>query len=189
VSLSLLRHTESPDHFWTQDQIEYARSIMVNEVSKALKSDVQEWDRQLKRDTRNSFIKLGVEYKGESHPIYHYEEKQLETKIICANCTLDIQYTVCLHFVLIVESIIQLNSQKNIELVKKLIALSAQEKDSELAQMLLVKALETAVATFDGFGRAYCVAHADKTSDPDKTKSISFKICLKQGLLFRMLLE
>ena len=61
------------------------------------------------------------------------------------------------------------------ELVEKLIALSTREKDSELAQMLLVKSLETAVATFDGFGRAYCEAYAGRTSNPDKTRNISFQ--------------
>jgi len=169
-------HTEGQDHFWTEDQIEYARSIMMNEVTKALKSDIQEWDRQLKRDTRNSFIKLGMEYKGQSHPIYRYEEKQLETKITCEVCTLE--YSIYGLFAFCPDCGTHNSTQilkKNIELVDKLITLSIQEKDSDLAQMLLVKALETAASTFDGFGRAYCAAHAEKTSDPDKTKNISFQ--------------
>ncbi len=168
--------TEGQDHFWTQDQIEYARSIMMNEVSKALKSDIQEWDRQLKSGTRNSFIKLGMEYKGQSHPIYQYEEKQLETKVTCDYCTLE--YSIYGLFAFCPDCGMHNSTQifkKNMELVEKLIALSTREKDSELAQMLLVKSLETAVATFDGFGRAYCEAYGGRTSNPDKTRNISFQ--------------
>lgn len=178
--------TEGQDHFWTQDQIEYARSIMMNEVSKALKVDVKEWDRELKKSTRNSFIKLGMEFKGQSHPIYQYEEKQLETKITCEYCTLE--YSIYGLFAFCPDCAMHNSTQifkKNIELVEKLIALSAQEKDLELAHILLVKSLETAVATFDGFGRAYCEAYAGRTSDPDKTRNISFQNITKARISFQ----
>jgi hypothetical protein len=178
--------TEEQDHFWTQDQIEYARSIMMNEVSKALKVDVKEWDRELKRNTRNSFIKLGMEFKGQSHPIYQYEEKQLETKITCDYCTLE--YSIYGLFAFCPDCGMHNSTQifkKNIELVEKLIVLSIREKDSELAQILLVKSLETAVATFDGFGRSYCEAYAGRTSDPDKTRNISFQNLSKARTSFQ----
>lgn len=178
--------TEGQDHFWTQDQIEYAKSIMMNKVSKALKSDIQEWDRQLKRGTRNSFIKLGMEYKGQSHPIHHYEEKQLETKIICDYCTLE--YSIYGLFAFCPDCAMHNSKQifkKNMELVEKLIVLSTQEKDSELAQILLVKSLETAVATFDGFGRAHCEAYAGRANDHDKTRNISFQNLPKARVSFQ----
>jgi len=82
-------HTAGHDHFWTQDQLAYARSIMENEVSKALKADTQEWDRELRQSTQNSLLKLSVEFKGHSHPIRYYREKQLETHVTCDNCTLE----------------------------------------------------------------------------------------------------
>ena len=182
--------TEGQDHFWTQDQIDYARSIMMNEVSKALKVDIKEWDRELKKSTRNSFIKLGMEFKGQSHPIYQYEEKQLETRITCDYCTLE--YSIYGLFAFCPDCAMHNSTQifkKNIELVEKLIALSAQEKDTELAQVLLVKSLETVVATFDGFGRAYCDAYAGRTTDLTKQKTPPFKISPRQGFLFKKLLD
>src|SRR5271157_285601 len=82
-------HTDSHDHFYTQEQIEYARSIALNEISNALRDDVRDWDQSLRQSTRNSFIKLSVDFKDQSHPIHYYREKQLETNIICDNCTLE----------------------------------------------------------------------------------------------------
>lgn len=182
--------TEGQDHFWTQDQIEYARSIMMNEVSKALKADVKEWDRELKKSTRNSFIKLGMEFKGQSHPIYQYEEKQLETKITCDYCALE--YSIYGLFAFCPDCAMHNSKQifkKNIELAEKLVTLSVQEKDLELAQILLVKSLETVVAAFDGFGRAYCEAYAGRANSPDKIKNISFQNITKARISFQKSFE
>ena len=140
----------------------------------------------MKRSTRNGFIKLGMEFKGQSHPIYQYEEKQLETKITCDYCTLE--YSIYGLFAFCPDCGMHNSTQifkKNIELVEKLIALSTREKDSELAQILLVKSLETVVATFDGFGRAYCEAYAERTSDPDKTRNITFQNLPKARISFQ----
>lgn len=179
-------HTEGQDHFWTQDQLEYAQSIMVNEFSKALKADVQEWDRELRRSTRNSFIKLSMEYKGQSHPIYHYQEKQLETKVICDICTLE--YAIYGLFAFCPDCDTHNSIQilkKNLELVTKLLALADGERETELADLLIVKALETAVSTFDGFGRAYCDAHADQVANPDQARKISFQNLAKARTTFQ----
>lgn len=179
-------HTEGQDHFWTQDQLEYAQSIMANEVSKALKVDVREWDRELRHSTRNSFIKLSMEYKGRSHPIYHYQEKQLETKVTCEVCTLE--YAIYGLFAFCPDCGTHNSSQilkKNLELIVKLLALADEEHETELAELLVVKALETAVSTFDGFGRAYCVAHADQASDPEQAKGISFQNLVKARTTFQ----
>lgn len=179
-------HTEGQDHFWTQDQLEYAQSIMANEVSKALKADVREWDRELRHSTRNSFIKLSMEYKGQSHPIYHYQEKQLETKVTCEVCTLE--YAIYGLFAFCPDCSTHNSSQilkKNLELVVKLLALADGEQESELADLLIVKALETAVSTFDGFGRAYCEAHADRVANPDQIRNISFQNLAKARTTFQ----
>ncbi len=169
-------HTESQDRFWTQDQVKYTQSIMVNEFSKAIKADVQEWDRELRHSTRNSFIKLSMEYKGQSHPIYHYQEKQLETRVTCDVCTLE--YAIYGLFAFCPDcgthNSIQI-LKKNLELVIKLLALADGEHEPELANLLIVKALETAVSTFDGFGRAYCEAHAGSVVNPDQIRNISFQ--------------
>ncbi|MEW5869073.1 MAG: hypothetical protein AB1894_07355 [Chloroflexota bacterium] len=179
-------HTAGQDHFWTQDQLEYARSIMANEVSQALKADVQEWDRELQRSTRSSFIKLSMEYKGQSHPIYHYQEKQLETKVTCDVCTLE--YAIYGLFAFCPDCGTHNSPQilkKNLELVIKLLALADEEHEPELAGLLIVNALETAVSTFDGFGRSYCEAHADQIANPDQARNISFQNLAKARTTFQ----
>src|SRR5258706_12405564 len=75
-------HIAPQDQFWTQEQLAYIQSIAMNEVSKALKAFTQDWDRDLRQKTRNSFIKMSVDFKGEHHPIRYYKEKQLETNVI-----------------------------------------------------------------------------------------------------------
>ncbi len=171
-------YTDTHDHFWTQDQLEYAKSIMLNEVAKALKADVREWDQKLQRSTRNSFIKLSMEYK----------EKQLETKVICDVCTLE--YAIYGLFAFCPDCGTHNSPQilkKNLELVEKLITLANQEHDADLAELLIVKALETAVSTFDGFGRAYCEAHAARASNPEYAKTISFQNLSKARSSFQAL--
>lgn len=179
-------HMAGQDHFWTQDQLKYAKSIMVNEVSKALKADVREWDRELRHSTRNSFIKLSMEYKGQSHPIYHYQEKQLETKVTCDVCTLE--YAIYGLFAFCPDCGTHNSPQilkKNLELVEKLLALADGEQEADLADLLIVKALETAVSTFDGFGRAYCEAHADQVANPEQARNISFQNPVKARTAFQ----
>ena len=169
-------HTDGQDHFWTPDQIEYARSVMVNEVSIALKADAMEWDRELRRSTRNSFIKLSMEYKGHAHPIYRYRERQLETKVTCDICTLE--YAIYGLFAFCPDCGTHNSMQilkKNLDLVEKLLTLAEEESDPELNELLIVKALETAVSTFDGFGRAYCEANAGQATHTDQTKKLSFQ--------------
>lgn len=169
-------HTSGHDHFWTQEQLEYARSIMMNEVSKALKEDVKDWDRSLRQSTRNSFIKLSMEFKGGSHPIHYYREKQLETHVICDACTLE--YAIYGVFAFCPDCGIHNSLQildKNLELVKKEIKLAQDSDDMELAKHLIDDGLENAVSAFDGFGRATCSTFASKAIDLKQAKEISFQ--------------
>ena len=146
-------HVTGHDHFWTQEQIEYAHSIMMNEVQKALR-----------------------EFKGRSHPIHYYREKQLETTLVCDNCTLE--YAVYGVFAFCPDCGNHNSLQildKNLELVEKEVALSNSVDDKELAERLLEDALENAVSSFDGFGRAASTELSNKANDPEKAKKVSFQ--------------
>jgi len=169
-------HVAGHDHFWTQEQLKYAQSIMANEVSKALKADVRDWDRSLRQSTRKSMIKLSMNFKGKSHPIRYYREKHLETNIVCETCTLE--YAIYGVFAFCPDCGAH-NSfqilQKNFELVEKEISLAQSSEDAELAKHLLEDALENAVSAFDGFGRATAQAYSNKASHPDTAEDISFQ--------------
>src|SRR3990170_1049705 len=160
-------HTTSHDHFWTQEQLEYARSIAVSEVSKALKADVKDLDRKLRRRTRNSFLKLSMEFKGGTHPIRYYRDKQLETKVVCDYCTLE--YAIYGVFAFCPDCGAHNSLQilgKNFEMVGKEIKLAQDTEDKELTKPLTEDGLENAVSSFDGYGRATCSAFSNKASDP-----------------------
>ena len=169
-------HVGRQDNFWTQEQLAYIRSIALNEVSKALQGFTQDWDRELRQNSRNSFLKMSVEFKGGRHPIRYYQEKQLETSVVCDVCTLE--YSIFGVFAFCPDcgthnSLQILN--KNLELVEKEIAFANTVEDTELSQRLIEDALENAVSSFDGFGRATSAAHSHKGTDPDQGKQISFQ--------------
>lgn len=181
-------YKDGPDKFWTQDQIEYARSVALSKITQALKQDIQDWGRQLRQSTRKSFIKLDVQYKGRHHPIRYYQEKELETKIVCDNCTL--------HYVIYgvfghcpdcgVHNSLQILN-KNLELATKELNLASTVEDQELTTYLLGDALENAVAAFDGFGRETSRIYASFASEPDKVENISFQNLTKANQRLQVL--
>ena len=169
-------HTTGQDQFWTQEQIAYITSVAQRRIDEALRADMRDWDRELRRKSRGSFLKLSVDYKGRSHPIRYYEEKQLETRVTCEVCTLE--YAIYGVFAYCPDcgthnSLQILN--KNLELAKKQIVLAGQQEDRDFAVYLVADALENAVSAFDGFGRAACVACASAASDPAKVQKLSFQ--------------
>ncbi len=173
-------HTEGHDHFWTQAQLDYAQSLLVKEVQKALAQDVKDWDRKLRSSTRGSFVKLSVNYKGASHPIRYYREKQLETTVTCDTCTL--VYAIYGVFAYCPDCGVHNSLQilkKNFELAEKELAFSETTEDPDFAAYLIADALENAVSAFDGFGRQVCSLNADKSSDPAKAKALSFQSLMK----------
>ena len=162
--------------FHTREQIEYAKSVALNQLTQALKSDLRAWGRKLENSTRNSFIKLKVDFRGNPHPIQYYQEKLLETHVTCETCTLE--YAIYGVFAFCPDcgthnSVQTLN--KNMELVQKEIAFANTADDEELRKHLIEDALENAVSAFDGFGRATISAFAHKSSDEKQAKETSFQ--------------
>lgn len=169
-------HVASQDHFWTRDQIEYVRSVAISQLQNAVRQDIQERNRRWQQQSRHSFIKLSIEYKGQLRPIHYYREKMLETDVVCEQCTL--HYAIYGVFGYCPDCGVHNSPQmlsKNLELAQKEISLAATTEDQELAAYLLADALENAVAAFDGFGREVCKIHAAKAKDPKHVEKISFQ--------------
>jgi Zn ribbon nucleic-acid-binding protein len=168
-------HTASPDQFWTQDQIEYAKSVALNQISRALQQDFREMARQLRRASRGSFIQLGMEYKGRPHPIHYYQEKRLETKVTCDARTLE--YAIYGVFAYCpdcrTDNSIQI-LDKNLESAEKQVTLAGGE-DGDFSAYMIADALENAVSAFDGFGRELCAVHAASASNPGRAQNVSFQ--------------
>jgi hypothetical protein len=162
------------DKFWTQEQIEYARSVALNQLTKALLADLKHFEFDHK--PKGMFgVGLSLKVIGKPHPIHYYREKNLETEVVCEQCTL--RYAIYGVFGFCPDCGVHNSLQiltKNLDLVRKMVSL-ASEHDPNVAEMLIANALEDSVSSFDGFGRETCRIHASKSTDPGKAESLSFQ--------------
>ena len=81
-------HTAGHDEFWTQEQIRYAKCVAMRRISDAIRKDLKSLE--FSQKPRGPFgIGLSMKVKtGPPLPIHHYREKELETTVVCTNCTL-----------------------------------------------------------------------------------------------------
>jgi hypothetical protein len=155
-------HTGDNSMFWTQDQIEYARSVALRAFTDALQKDLKSMEFE---DRPQGGFGIGMSMKftpGVPHPIKYYKEKELETQVTCDSCTL--RYAIYGVFGWCPDCGIHNSIQiliKNLELASKELTL-AEAADKELAENLTGDALENVVSVFDAFGRQIC---ATKTAD------------------------
>lgn len=168
-------HTDDHDEFWTQEQRRYAESVAMRQISEAFLKDLKSFEFDHK--PRGSFgIGLSMKVEpGPPVPIHHYREKELETTIVCSNCTL--RYAVYGVFAFCPDCG-QHNSLQilgaNLEVVRKMLAL-AENHNGDLREKLIENALEDCVSAFDAFGRELCRVHANRTSIPASMNRMQFQ--------------
>ena len=170
-------HTAEHDEYWTGEQIEYAKSIALREITDAIYKDLKtlEFDHK----SRGSFgIGFSMKVKsGQPAPIHYYREKKLETDVVCTNCTL--RYSVYGVFAFCPDCG-QHNSlqifEKNMEVVRKMLDL-AGNTEQDLSVRLVENALEDCVSAFDGFGRELCRVYVHHASNLVKANKIRFQNC------------
>jgi hypothetical protein len=146
-------HSGDSNTFFTQEQIEYAKSIALRQFTDALHQDLKSME--FNHPPRGVFG-IGTSLKvtqGTRHPIQHYREKELETEVVCDACTL--RYAIYGVFGWCpdcgIHNSVQILS-KNFELARKELSL-AETVEQDLADNLIGDALENVVSAFDGFGR------------------------------------
>ncbi len=169
-------HAGPPTEFWTKEQLEYAKSIALRQITDAFRADLKSLE--FEHEPKGPFG-IGISMKlqpGPPIPIRHYRERTLETKVTCSSCTLE--YAVYGVFGFCPDCGIH-NSlqilQRNLELVRKQLDLANAQSDPELTRHLLDDALENCVSVFDGFGRELCRLHAGKSSAPNAAGDVSFQ--------------
>ena len=168
-------HTAMHDHYWTRDQIEYLRSVAMQTFTDAIRSDLKKME--FKHKSKGPLgIELSLTFKpGSPVPIHHYREEQLETEVICADCTL--RYSVYGVFAFCPDCG-QHNSlqilDKNIELVAKMVDL-AEGTGKDISRGLIENGLEDCVSVFDGFGRELCRVYAKEATNRAIVERISFQ--------------
>lgn len=165
---------ESHSKFATPAQIEFLKSVAMNRITEALIKDLKAME--FNHPPRGAFgIGLSLKVEGRSHPIKYYHEKQLETVVICEQCTL--RYAIYGLFGFCPDCGTHNSLQilkKNFELAGKQIIL-AGTVEAEMAEYLINDALENAVSSFDGFGREICRVRAAASSNPAKAEGLSFQ--------------
>lgn len=170
-------HIDGHDHFWTKEQIEYAKSVALRKITGAIQKDLKSLEFDYK--PKGAFG-IGLSMKvtpGRLPPIHHFREKQLETEVICTSCTL--RYSVYGVFAFCPDcgkhNSLQI-LEKNHELIGKMLDIATKENDEKsLSEKLVENALEDCVSSFDGFGRELCRVHAEKARTPDKVKGVHFQ--------------
>lgn len=151
----------SADTFWTPAQIEYTKSIAINQVYKQLlKPSLDKLHRAFKNlegNSRNSLIQFEVKTTNQkfSVPIKHYSEKELETNLTCDNCGLLFSiygvFANCPDCNAINAFLIY---QKSIEVTKKQFDIfSKPDIPKEIRENSLSYILSSCVSAFDGLGK------------------------------------
>ncbi len=149
-------HKGESNTFFTQEQIEYAKSVVLRKVTDALHKDLKSLEFEHKPQ---GLFGIGLSLKVQRSaplPIRYYREKELETAITCDSCTL--RYAIYGVFGWCPDCGVHNSLQilvKNLELARKELALAAAA-EADLATHLIGDALENAVSAFDGFGRELC---------------------------------
>jgi hypothetical protein len=168
-------HKAEHDQFVTSEQIEYAKSVMLNKVTDALLKDLKALE--FNHKPRGGFgIGISMKVKGSPQPVRYYREKKLETEIVCERCTL--RYAIYGVFAYCSDCGAHNSYQileKNLELAEKELTLAATVQQAELSEHLIADALENVVAAFDGFGRETCRVNSSLAIAPAKAENLSFQ--------------
>lgn len=163
-------HLGDASDFATPEQLEYARSVAINEISQSvIRPMIQRWGRNLERSTRNSMIKLSVKYDHRSIPLSYYQEQRLETSVTCSTCSLEFAiygvFATC-------PDCGKPNAldvfRASIEVAGKRLALIDGLDDEALRSALLEDALSSGVSAFDALGKALRRRHPRALSTTPK---------------------
>jgi hypothetical protein len=145
------------DQFFTDAQIEYAKSVAVREALGPSLRELENSLRRLESSTRGGFIRFKVETTGFNFPLKYYQEKEVETHVVCDNCGLDFAiygvFASCpdcekLNALIILAKSIEV-AGKRLKLLE-----SVDSSESELKEAILADAVSGGVSSFDGFGKA-----------------------------------
>lgn len=148
------------NQFFTQDQLNYAESIAINEVlDQTLNPALRKLDKSLKKldqSSKRGMIQFKTSMKGIplKFEINEYNERDLETEIKCDNCNLEFAiYGVYSHCPDCSNHSAISIFKNSINTIQKTLNFSSTIEDKDLANALLESSLQSAVSTFDGYGK------------------------------------
>ena len=186
----------SPKEFFTEEQIEYVKSIAFRHVTDIIGQELKKLERH---SFKGPFFSLNIKIKSTPIPIRYYAERQLQEDVICENCACE--YAIYGMFAVCpdcgVHNLFQMFF-KNLGLVKKQIELEDElykkfgetnradidDLMKDLRGKLIEDACENIVTVFEVFYKQAYDQSRLKTVDPsmllpgnsfqslDKTKDI-----------------
>lgn len=148
-------HKAHISDFATEEQLEYATSVAMQEISENLIGPmIDRMSRDMQRSSRNSFIKLSMSYKPSTVAISRYQERELESHVTCSACALEFAvYGVFANC----PDCGELNAlqvcQQSLDICQKRLDVLLTD-DSGLNRAVLEDALGGAVSSFDALGKA-----------------------------------
>lgn len=167
-------HGAGSEKFFTKAQVEYAKSLVMREVTGALLKDLKSLE--FNHRPRGAFgIGMSMKVTGRPTAVRLYRESRLETEVVCDRCTL--RYSIYGVFGFCPDCAVHNSLQilkKNLELIQKLLTV-AETQEAQVAQHLIDNALEDCISSFDGFGRETCRVFALKAVVPVKATEIRFQ--------------
>lgn len=174
------------DQFFTQAQIEYAKSVAVREVLGPEMRKLERSFKDLERSTRGGLIQFKVKTTGFNFPLKYYQERELETYVICDYCGLEFAiYGVFANC----PDCARLNAlvvfKKSIEVAKKRLKLidSLDRPEKAFKEAIMEDALSGGISAFDGFGKALRTKYPNKLTKRPKNlfqNIIALSDCLKK---------
>jgi hypothetical protein len=161
------------NQFVTEAQIEYAKSVAVKEAIGPSLRKLENTLKGLERSTRGGFIQFKVKTTGFNFPLKHYQEKELETHVVCDNCGLEFAiYGVFANCPDCGNLNVFKKFSKSIEVARKRLKLidSLEAHEKELKEAILEDAISGGVSAFDALGKALRAKYPEKL--PQKPKNL-----------------
>lgn len=152
------------NEFFTEEQIEYAKSIAIKKAVEPIFDNFHKSLKKLETSTRGGFIQIKVRTSGNIFKIKHYQEKILETNVICDSCGLSFSiygvFSNCPDCGRLNAKVI---FEKSIEVLKNKLKLSEDSTvEIPLKKDLLKDSLIGAISAFDSLGKVLRVKHNTK---------------------------
>lgn len=149
--------------FFTKEQIEYAKSIAIKELVAPILDEFHKSLKQLET-TKRGFIQIKIQSSGNKFKVYDYQEKMLETEVLCDNCGLQFSiYGVFCNCPDCGKLNVRVIFERSIAVLKNKLKLYDDSNiDSLIREDLLKDSLSGAISAFDSLGKALRTKYANK---------------------------
>jgi hypothetical protein len=168
-------HADDAGDFYTEEQVEYAKALALNLFERELLKKLKTMEFEHKPRPGTFGIGISLKVTGRPDPVYVYQEKDLETVVVCDLCAL--RYAVYGVFAFCPDCGAHNSYQtliKSLEVVGKIMAVAGTIEDDEVVGHMVGNSLEDAVAAFDAFGREAARVWGSRQSPP-RELSVSFQ--------------